>query len=240
MRIQATTPLHPRRMKPQTAAPPLPRRARSMPLGTRNSVGRSSSGTPFPPSPTSRSARRTRAASASSATWFSPRRVRVIILVHNRRARDAGGVALGGVVAAHMPLHSAPQELPLLRLPVEGAAVAAAVLCVPARRGLQRLLPEAVRARRQQPEGVHRAAALPVRAVLRRTLRLRVRRAGGRQRGRGHPPAARRQRQGVAVDHVRVQQLLHLLHRAVRAWARALPPPGGDRARGARARRSRV
>ena len=38
-------------------------------------------------------------------------------------------------------------------------------------------------------------------------------------------------RKGVAVHHVRLQQLLHLLHRAVCARQRAQPPTGGDRER---------
>ena len=43
----------------------------------------------------------------------------------------------------------------------------------------------------------------------------------------GMPAAARRQRQGVAVDHVRVQQLLHLLHRT-RMCAGASAPATPD------------
>ena len=43
--------------------------------------------------------------------------------------------------------------------------------------------------------------------------------------------AACQGRKGVAVHHVRLQQFLHLLHRAVCARQRAQPPTGGDRER---------
>ena len=66
------------------------------------------------------------------------------------------------------------------------------------------------------------------------------RRKERRRRGRGHPGAPRRQGQGLAFDHVRLQQLLHLLHRPLCPRARALASAGGCRSRGARACRGRI
>ena len=53
----------------------------------------------------------------------------------------------------------------------------------------------------------------------------------------GHPRQPHGRRKGVAFHHVRLQQLLHVLHRALRERAGALPPGGGRRGGGARSYR---
>ena len=49
---------------------------------------------------------------------------------------------------------------------------------------------------------------------------------------RGHPRGAAERPEGLGVHHVRVQQLLHLLHRPLRPGAGAQPPAGGHPGRG--------
>ena len=61
-----------------------------------------------------------------------------------------------------------------------------------------------------------------------------------RCRGGGHPPAPGRFGKGMALHHVRLQQFLHLLHRALRPGSGAVPPTGGCGGGGAEADRGGV
>ena len=107
-----------------------PQRARSNGCGSLKCIDRSFSGTPFPPSPTSKSKRRIRVASASFATWYSLRMVFSPFPCHRRCARNACGFSLCGVVATHVPIHPAAQELPLLCVALEGSIAPVAIFRV--------------------------------------------------------------------------------------------------------------